>query len=225
MQNRFLEQLKRYWLVMLVIGLIGFTVVSLPMTWLISPKYESYTTIAVKDDQNKEQEQTYRNFLKSSSVLSPVAKQFKEDKQNLAKQFKIKQEGDGLYQLSVWDRRPKQAVEKTDALLSAFEEKAPEVLSVEKVTVLTPAREATRPSFPHPYLWGIGGGVVSVGIALVTLFYRVKKDDSIYHTSFVEKELGWELLGVLPEMSKEQIEVTRLSRERQYKDQSYSQMD
>ncbi|MGX7348639.1 YveK family protein [Aerococcus vaginalis] len=212
--ERILRAFKTRWLLPFLGGLFGLTVALVLAFAIITPKYESQSQIIVNHEGDAQNTSLYHEALTSSTVLDPVIEAVPE----LSATDDIRQdiavdasEDTGILTISTENRSPKLANEMNQQLTESFIDAAPNLLSVSRVELLSRASKPSEPISPVAWLYAVVGTVLGIIVMSIVLIVQALRDDAIYSESIVN-DLGWELVGVIPEISKEEIELTRFKR-------------
>ncbi|MDO4680696.1 MAG: hypothetical protein Q4A55_05540 [Aerococcus sp.] len=218
---RFGKNIKNHWLLVFLGALIGLTVVLAGIFIFVKPTYDSTAQLVVQANANANQNQnqtqkddnskTFADTLVTPTILQPAIDQLnlKMTPDQLAKQIHVHAEGQSqVLNVTVRDQSPYQGTKIANAVAESFTKQAPGILGVTRVTVLTPAKVDTHADFPSPIVSGLIGIVVGLIVAGGYVLVITLRDDTVYSEEIVH-EVGWSLIGVVPEVSHEEITLTR----------------
>lgn len=180
--------------------------------FLITPRYEANTQILVSEsevnaplnNQNIEASlqlmNTYRDLLLSPIVLDEVVERLSlnETSEDLAAALTVFQEENSqVLNITAVDNNPKTAEAMSNEVANVFHEKVSDVMNVDNVTIISPARlpENPNPIFPNTVLITIIGGGLGAIIALIISFFKIIFDRKIRDEEDVQKHLGIPVLG------------------------------
>ncbi len=216
----FFRGLKRQWLFIFLGVLLGIVVASAYNFLWAEAEYASQTQIVVtpkdsdkdKADEKKAGLKTYDDLLHTPLILQPVAQAHQRDVETLSENTHLEaDQKSAVFNVIVTDGNASQAQSLASDISEEFIQQLPQVLDVEKVTLLSPASYNENPVSPNYWLNLLLGAVLGGLVSLVIQAIRVLNDDTVRSQAVVE-EMGWSLIGVLPQMSEESIEVTRFKR-------------
>lgn len=212
---------KRKWLPIylgVLLGVLGMSVYS----FLLAPEvYQSHTQIAIKRGNADQTGQaggldlikTYGDLVHTPLVLDEIAKTYQLSGEELSKKIQLEtDEQSTVVQLHVSDSNPQRAADLAQKVSDRFIAEVPKVIPVDQVTLLTPAKVNKRPVSPIHWINLLLGACVGGLVALIIQIVRIVKDDSIRHQEVV-KWMGWSLMGVIPQMSSESINISRFNRQ------------
>lgn len=202
---------------------LGLGVAGVLTYFVITPKYSSQAQLIVRLPQNEttnvndingnlQMINTYKDLIKSDTVMTEVQKRMKSEHQNdlsvqaLGASVSVTQsQNSQMFSIvsKVTDPIVAQNIANQTALV--FQEQAKDMLNVDKITIISAATANVSPVSPNDKLnlmIGLALGVI-FGIAvafILELFDKTIKDDS-----FVEEELGFTILGVVPNMTVKEL--------------------
>lgn len=183
-----------------------------------TPKYQSTTTVLLKNDSsqgsnltyndvtvNKNLVSTYSEIVKSKKILNEVIKNLKLDYtyQQLYDMVQVSSVADTeLIKITVVDTNSKNAKVIADEAATVFVEEIPELYNISNVSILDTAEVSA-----HPYNVNIKKQValyVMVGLVLGcgTVFLIYYFDRSIKSSEQIESKLGLPVLGSVQEFKK-----------------------
>lgn len=207
--------------------MIGIVLAALFTFILIDPTYSSTTDLVVNDQQEgsagQELDQsvlqtnfallnTYTNIIEKPIILQPVIEKLGLDMTvgELADMTTLSTEADSLvFSITVESEYPNVAADLANGIAESFSNEITNILNVNNVTILTVAEPNTDPVAPRPLLnLGLGallGLMAGIGWAFVKFIF----DRSVRNAEIIN-EMGWTLLGSIPEMSQTDVKETRL---------------
>ncbi|MEI5993373.1 YveK family protein [Candidatus Enterococcus mansonii] len=202
---------------------LGLGIAGILTYFVITPKYSSQAQLIVRLPQNEttnvndingnlQMINTYKDLIKSDTVMAEVQQRMKTEHQNdlsieeLGASVSVNQsQNSQMFSIvsKVTDPVVAQNIANQTALV--FQEQAKDMLNVDKITIISSATANVNPVSPNDklnLLIGLALGIMA-GIALafiLELFDKTIKDDR-----FVEEELGFTILGVVPNMTAKEL--------------------
>lgn len=199
---------------------IGFMFLAFLVTiFLITPKYEANTQILVSESEvntplnNQSIEtslqliNTYRDLLLSPIVLDEVIEQLSLDTsaEDLAEQLTVSQ-GDNsqVLNVSATDSSPESAASIANEVSQVFHQTVIEVMDVDNVTIISPARlsEDPEPIFPNTLVNVLLGAAAGGVIAVIISFLKAIFDTKVQNEEDVQKHLKLPVLGSVAKFDK-----------------------
>lgn len=213
----------------IVFMFLGLGVAGILTYFVITPKYSSQAQLIVRLPQNEttnvndingnlQMINTYKDLIKSDTVMTEVQQRMKTEYENdlsvdaIGASISVNQsQNSQMFSIvsKVTDPIVAQNIANQTALV--FQEQAKDMLSVDKITIISSATANLKPVSPNDkinLMIGLALGVI-FGIAvsfILELFDKTIKDDS-----FVEDELGFTILGIVPNMTAKELN-TKASR-------------
>ena len=207
---------------------IGIVLAALVTFFLMTPKYTSTTDIVVNNAATATTENTitqaglqanltllntYQSLVSRPLVLDPAIAQVPEAEgmtaAELAENVTVSMDSDSLlFTISVENESPYVAANLANAIAVSFSEVVQQVLQVENVSIVTPAEPSQSPTSPNVILNIIIGALLGLIVGVVWQLVNAMLDNSVKSSDIVE-ELGWTLLGTIPQMDKSKVEDTR----------------
>ncbi|MFW3626183.1 YveK family protein [Aerococcus viridans] len=209
---------------------IGIVLAALVTFFLMTPKYTSTTDIVVNNAATATTENTitqaglqanltllntYQSLVSRPLVLDPAIAEVPEAEgegmtaTELAENITVSMDSDSLlFTISVENESPYVAANLANAIAVSFSEVVQQVLQVENVSIVTPAEPGQSPTSPNVILNIIIGALLGLIVGVVWQLVNAMLDDSVKSSDIVE-ELGWTLLGSIPQMDKSKVEGTR----------------
>ena len=215
--------LKKHIGLIIVSMFLGLGVAGILTYFVITPKYSSQAQLIVRLPQNEttnvndingnlQMINTYKDLIKSDTVMTEVQQRMKTEQDNdlsveaLKASVSVNQsQNSQMFSIvsKVTDPLVAQNIANQTALV--FQEQAKDMLNVDKITIISAATANMNQVSPNDkinLLIGLAVGVM-FGIALafiLELFDKTIKDDS-----FVEEDLGFTILGVVPNMTVKEL--------------------
>ncbi|MEY8370007.1 Wzz/FepE/Etk N-terminal domain-containing protein [Aerococcaceae bacterium 50-4] len=207
---------------------IGIVLAALVTFFLMTPKYTSTTDIVVNNTATATTENTitqsglqanltllntYQSLVSRPLVLDPAIEQVPEAEgmtaDELAENVTVSMDSDSLlFTISVEDESPYVAANLANAIAVSFSEVVQEVLQVENVSIVTPAIPGASPTSPNVILNIIIGALLGLIVGVVLQLVNAMLDNSVKSSDIID-ELGWTLLGSIPQMDKSKVDDTR----------------
>ncbi len=215
--------LKKHIGLIIVSMFLGLGVAGILTYFVITPKYSSQAQLIVRLPQNEttnvndingnlQMINTYKDLIKSDTVMTEVQQRMKTEQDNdlsveaLKASVSVNQsQNSQMFSIvsKVTDPLVAQNIANQTALV--FQEQAKDMLNVDKITIISAATANMNQVSPNDkinLLIGLAVGVM-FGIALafiLELFDKTIKDDR-----FVEEDLGFTILGVVPNMTAKEL--------------------
>ena len=215
--------------VLLIFSMMILGVVALAgMTFfLITPKYGTDTQLVVQSNQetltnanlqsdltgNVMMVNTYKDLIKSDVVLDQVSLQLaKEDgiqytSNELNKMISVTQSPNSqMFSIRVVSINAKEAMEIANKTAMIFKEKAVEILKVDKVSIISPAKLQTTPVSPNKKLNLLIGAVIGLLLGFLIVFLLEFLDKTVKDTKFIENDLDLPLLGEVSVLTNKELQ-------------------
>ncbi len=209
---------RKNWLLILLMGILGFALSYYVTTYLIAPEYQAKTQLLVNrpnaEDANMDLNDiqsniqiinTYRDILTDPIVMDQVLAQLDEPLTEAELDEKINiviQEDSQIFKIEVIDESPERAAKIANLIASTFQENVGSILHVENVAILSAAKVNTTPISPRVnfnLLIGTAIGlIIGIGISLI----KGMMDTKIHDEQVITEKLGWIPLGTISEMPK-----------------------
>lgn len=204
----------------------GLALAGVVTFFVLTPKYSSQaqlivtlpqteTTNANDVNTNLQMINTYKELVTGDLVINEVKNQLESeygiDKSipELKDAIEVTQSQNSLmFSIKATDTSSVYAANIANTTALVFQENAKDVLNVDKISIISNAQASTAPVSPNNKInLAIGlvlGLIVGVGIAfLLELLDRTVKDDK-----FVTENLGFTILGTVPQMSQKELNAT-----------------
>lgn len=160
---------------------------------------------------------TYQDIIKTPAVLDKAitAGDLAFSSSQLKENIDLSRKDDSLVlTLRSWAESADQAEKINEAVLDSFQTEVKDIFPTSQLRILEDAKGKAGRTHPKPVLdLGIG---LSAGLICGLLYYMIRalRDKTVRSEELVTN-LGWELLGVLPEMSHDQVRATRFKQRMQ----------
>ena len=215
--------------VLLIFSMMILGVVALGgMTFfLITPKYGTDTQLVVQSNQetltntnlqsdltgNVMMVNTYKDLIKSDVVLDQVSLQLAKENgiqytsNELNKMISVTQsQNSQMFSIRVISINAKEAMEIANKTAMIFKEKAVEILKVDKVSIISPAKLQTTPVSPNKKLNLLIGAVIGLILGVMIVFLLEFLDKTVKDTKFIENELELPILGEISVLSNKELQ-------------------
>lgn len=221
--------LKKHVAAILISMFAGLALASVATFFIITPKYNSQAQLIVKlprtdatnagdVNTNLLMINTYKDMITGDLVMGTVKDRL-ESEYNLDKTvselkgaIQVQQsQNSQMFSIVATDTKPVDAEHIANTTAKVFQENAKDVLDVDKISIISNAQASMTPVSPNNKLnLAIGlvlGMMVGVGLAfLLELLDRTVKD-----SRFVAENLGFTILGSVPQMTDKELKKTTKS--------------
>ena len=209
---------------MMILGVVALAGVTF---FLITPKYETDTQLVVQSNQetltnanlqsdltgNVMMVNTYKDLIKSDVVLDQVSLQLAKENgiqytsNELNKMISVTQsQNSQIFSIRVISINAKEAMEIANKTAMIFKEKAVEILKVDKVSIISPAKLQTTPVSPNKKLNLLIGAVIGLILGVMIVFLLEFLDKTVKDTKFIENELELPILGEISVLSNKELQ-------------------
>lgn len=218
--------LRKHLTSILISMFVGLALAAIVTFFVLTPKYRSQaqlivtlpqteTTNANDVNTNLQMINTYKELVTGDLVINQVKDRIESeygiDKsvQELKDSVEVTQSQNSLmFSIRATDTSSVYAANIANTTALVFQENAKDVLSVDKISIISNAEASSSPVSPNNKLnLAIGlvlGILVGVGIAfLLELLDRTVKDNK-----YVTETLGFTILGTVPQMSAKEVNAT-----------------
>ncbi len=152
-------------------------------------------------------------LIKSNVVLDQVSLQLaKEDgiqytSNELNKMISVTQSPNSqMFSIRVVSINAKEAMEIANKTAMIFKEKAVEILKVDKVSIISPAKLQTTPVSPNKKLNLLIGAVIGLLLGFLIVFLLEFLDKTVKDTKFIENDLDLPLLGEISVLTNKELQ-------------------
>ena len=209
---------------MMILGVVALAGVTF---FLITPKYGTDTQLVVQSNQetltnanlqsdltgNVMMVNTYKDLIKSDVVLDQVSLQLAKENgiqytsNELNKMISVTQsQNSQMFSIRVVSINAKEAMEIANKTAMIFKEKAVEILKVDKVSIISPAKLQTTPVSPNKKLNLLIGAVIGLILGVMIVFLLEFLDKTVKDTKFIENELELPILGEISVLSNKELQ-------------------
>ena len=205
---------KRFWIIALI-TVIAMVVSGVISFFMLSPVYESKSTLIVNTEKNEETQMitgdqfnvtqklavTYGEIIKSRTVLEDVIKNLKLDYEyeNLTDNVTVSPVKDTqIISISVQDTNPKKARDIANEIPKVFEKEVKRITKANDIQVIDKAILPENPIKPNKMMNVAIAAVLGMMIGLFVVFVLEYLDNKIKTPQDVEKHLDLPILGVIP---------------------------
>lgn len=214
LQDLFGLLLHRGWIICLaavVTGVAGFMI----SFFLVTPKYESTTSIYISANKQNESAMTYSDaqlatqltkdyeeLIVGRYVLERVISMYglSESCESLKSRIQITNtSGTRIINITVKDTNPQNAQIIANSIRDIASEHIKTVTDVEAVNVADEANLPAAPSEPSVFKWTLIGAFIGAVIAMGIIILRYLLDDTIKSAEDVEKYLELSTLALIPD--------------------------
>ncbi len=203
------------WLIIistLILGAAGFVL----STFVITPKYESTTSIYIMGKQNSgvltysdsqlasQLAKDYEKLVTGRYVLEQVMSEYgiEEKYENFADRVTVKNETDThIIEITVKDEDPYMAQTLADAIREAAVVHIQEVTDAQTVNVAENANLELEPTEPSRLSWTVLGALIGAVVSAGIVVIRFLADDTIKTAEDIEKYLELSTLALIPDSS------------------------
>lgn len=204
-------------------GIFGIVLASIATFFLITPKYSAQAQLVVTLPQtettnyndvtsNLQMINTYKDFIVSDLVLNQVEDRLKSDYDLKMSPEEIKHsisvsQNQNSQMFSIIAKSPKasEAANIANTVANIFKENAKDVLNVDRITIISNAVVDTDPVSPNHKLFLVAGLFLGLIIGVAFALVAELMDRTVKDSQFIVEELGFTILGTVPEVSDKDI--------------------
>lgn len=205
---------KRFWIIALI-TVVAMVVSGVISFFMLSPVYESKSTLIVNTEKNEETQMitgdqfsvsqklavTYGEIIKSRAVLESVISNLKLDSEyeDLVEKITVSPVKDTqIISISVQDTNPKKARDIANEIPKVFEKEVKRITKANDIQVIDKAILPENPIKPNKMMNVAIAAVLGMMIGLFVVFVLEYLDNKIKTPQDVEKHLDLPILGVIP---------------------------
>lgn len=205
---------KRFWIIALI-TVVAMVVSGVISFFMLSPVYESKSTLIVNTEKNEETQMitgdqfsvsqklavTYGEIIKSRAVLESVISNLKLDSEyeDLVEKITVSPVKDTqIISISVQDTNPKKARDIANEIPKVFEKEVKRITKANDIQVIDKAILPENPIKPNKIMNVAIAAVLGMMIGLFVVFVLEYLDNKIKTPQDVEKHLDLPILGVIP---------------------------
>ncbi len=208
--------LKKRWLMIFSITALAVVVAGIISFFVLTPVYESSSTLLVSYKQNQETVMTYNDLtmsqklvntyseiIKSRSISEAVLKKLDLDltAEELSEKIVVSKVNDTeIIRVKVQDEDPQMAALIANTVSDVFKKEIKNIMEIDNVSTIDIAVASENPVKPNKLMnvaiAGVLGMMVSVGLVFVLEFL-----DRTYKTpADIERHLGLPIIGAIPDI-------------------------
>ena len=205
---------KRFWIIALI-TVVAMVVSGVISFFMLSPVYESKSTLIVNTEKNEETQMitgdqfsvsqklavTYGEIIKSRAVLESVISNLKLDSEyeDLVEKITVSPVKDTqIISISVQDTNPKKARDIANEIPKVFEKEVKRITKANDIQVIDKAILPENPIKPNKIMNVAIAAVLGMMIGLFVVFLIEYLDNKIKTAQDIEKHLGLSVIGVIP---------------------------
>ena len=212
----FLLVLKKNWYVLFAGGVVFALAAFIASTYMMTPQYSASINLLVSQgsanpqamelgeiETNLRMIQTYRDVIQDPIVLDDAA-------ENLGNEFTAEElkekievaiaENSQVFSLTAFADKPDKAALIANEIAASFQENITEVVSIENVAILSPAKSNPSSIYPNVPFHTILGGLIGMLIGTVYALIRTLADQKIRTEILIPQLLNWNIIGVISSM-------------------------
>ena len=208
--------LKKRWLMIVSITAAAVVIAGIISFFVLTPVYESSSTLLVSYKQNQESIMTYNDLtmsqklvntyseiIKSRSISEEVLKKLDLDltAEELSEKISVSKVNDTeIIRVKVSDTDPEMAALIANTISDVFKKEIKNIMEIDNVSTIDTAKAPESPVKPNKLMnvaiASVLGAMVSVGLVFV-----LELLDRTYKTpTDVERHLGLPIIGAIPDM-------------------------
>ncbi|MCI3030016.1 Wzz/FepE/Etk N-terminal domain-containing protein [Desemzia sp. C1] len=205
--------LKNNWYVLLIGGAAFAIAAFLASTYLMTPQYSASTNLlvsqGVSDSQaielgeietNLRMIQTYRDVIQDSIVLNDAAENLGNEftAEELKKKIEVTiEENSQVFSLTAFADHPDKAALIANEIAASFQKNIMEVISIENVAILSPAKSSSSSIYPNVPFHTILGGLIGMLFGTIYALIMTLADQKIRTEKMIPQLLNWNVIGVI----------------------------
>lgn len=218
--------MKQRFLLILTCAFLGLGISSIATYFFITPTYKSSAQLIVTLPAGEGSDaslsdvnfnllmiNTYKDFIKKGSLVMDTAREelqktvgFTGSTGALNSMVSVSQEQNSqMFSIIATAENPKEAADIANVVARVFQEKARDVLDVDKISIVAEATPNSQPISPNNKLNILIGLVLGVLIGIGLAFLLEAMDKTLKKDSFLTDDLELILLGTVSEMKKEEM--------------------
>jgi capsular polysaccharide biosynthesis protein len=223
--KQLLDMFKKHIQLILTCMFAGLALSGVVTFFIITPKYSSQAQLVVTLPQsdstnvndvnsNLQMINTYKDFIVSDLVLNQV-------QSRLDTQYKIEMEpkeiknlisveqsqNSQMFSIIVTTTKSVEAAHIANTVAKTFQDNAKDVLNVDRITITSSAVAESDPVSPNKKLFLAAGLILGALIGIIATLLIELMDRTVKDATFLTEELGFTLLGTVPEISDKDIAV------------------
>lgn len=222
--------LKKKALLILMTTIAGIGLAAVVTFFLITPKYDSAAQLIVQNNQAEGQNtnlqndingnvlliNTYKDMIKGDIVIDAVQKELQSEYQfsysnaELKSMIEVEQaQNSQMFQIVATSPEPRKAATIANVTATTFQEKAEDVLAVNKVTITSKGVVPSKAVFPNNKLNLLIGAALGLMLGVGLAFLIELLDKTVKDERFVVEVLELPILGQVSEINKKELYENR----------------
>lgn len=217
--------IKKRLSLIIVCMFIGIGVAGVITYFILTPQYSSQAQLIVRLPQNEttnvndingnlQMINTYKDLIKSDTVMNEVQQRMKREYDTdlsvgaLSTSISVTQ-SQNSQMFSIVSKMADPIVAQNIANQTAlvFQEQAKDMLNVDKITIISSAVANITPVSPNDKINLAVGLVLGILLGIASAFILELFDKTIKDDRFVENELGFTILGIVPNMTAKELQA------------------
>lgn len=222
------EVIKKRFILILSLTVAAVIIAAVASYLIITPTYEAKSQFIVNQTSqemnanynvndirfNVEMINTYNDIIKSPKILNIVVEKLDSDLSTTQINDKIQVASGNNSQVvtvTVTDTDPQRAVQIANTTVETFQQKIPDIMNVNNVSILSPAvtPEDPQPVNPKPMLNMAIASVVGLMAGVGLAFLLEYLDNTYTDEKDIERLLDLPVLGVVSEMKDDDIKLRK----------------
>jgi capsular polysaccharide biosynthesis protein len=205
---------------------LGLGIAAILTYFILTPQYSSQAQLIVRLPQNEttnvndingnlQMINTYKDLIKSDTVMTEVQKRMQTQFDSelsleaIGASVSINQsQNSQMFSIISKGTDPIVAQNIANQTALVFQEKAKDMLNVDKITIISAATTNLKPVSPNNNLNLLIGIVVGLLVGITLTFIFELFDKTIKDDRFVTEEFGFAILGVVPNMTVKEQNAT-----------------
>lgn len=214
----FLAVIKKNWYVLLIGGAAFGAAAFLASTYLMTPQYSASINLLVSQgvsnpqamelgeiETNLRMIQTYRDVIQDPIVLDDAAEKLdnKFTAEELSDKIEVDiEENSQVFSLTAFADRPDKAELIANEIAASFQENITEVISIENVAILSPAKSSSSSIYPNVPFHTMLGGLIGMIVGTIYALIVTLADQKIRTEKMIPQLLDWNVIGVISSIEK-----------------------
>ena len=221
--------LKKHVAAILISMFAGLALASVATFFIITPKYNSQAQLIVKlprtdatnagdVNTNLLMINTYKDMITGDLVMSTVKDRLESEYDldktvsELKGAIQVQQsQNSQMFSIVATDTKPVDAEHIANTTAKVFQENAKDVLDVDKISIISNAQASMTPVSPNNKLNLAIGLVIGMMVGVGLAFLLELLDRNVKDSRFVAANLGFTILGSVPQMTDKELKKTTIS--------------
>lgn len=221
--NQIFDILKKRIKTIIFFVFMGFAISGALTFFFITPKFSSQAQLVVTLPQsentnyndvnsNLQMINTYKDFIVSDLVLNQVENRLKSDYNIKMNTTEIKNsitvqqnQNSQMFSIVANSTKSNQAMYIANTVATIFQENAKDVLNVDRITIISKAVISTKPVSPNNNLNLAMGIILGLVVGIIFAFVFELFDRTVKDSNFITDELGFTIIGTVPEVSDKEV--------------------